>query len=118
MATLNPEWVATFTGIRTIDNLMEWMIEDYNMKPRDAYVLITINQDFKINVYQMAKNLPSTGSIIPLIMTFKSGLKLSRTKLYKQISKTFKHHTGKNASRHSVRHLFSTGLPGFSSNKV
>ena len=40
---------------QAIDNLMEWMIEDYNMKPRDAYVLITINPEFRINVYQMAK---------------------------------------------------------------
>ncbi len=38
----------------------------------------------------------------------KSGLKLSRTNLYKQVSKAFKRHTGKIASPHSLRHFFPT----------
>ena len=34
---------------------MEWMINDYDINPRDAYILITINPEFRINIYQMAK---------------------------------------------------------------
>ena len=38
----------------------------------------------------------------------KSGKQLSRTNLYKQISRSFKRHAGKAASPHSLRHFFST----------
>lgn len=38
----------------------------------------------------------------------KSGQKLSRTNLHKQVSRSFKRHTGKQASPHSLRHFFST----------
>ncbi len=38
----------------------------------------------------------------------KSGRKLSRINLYKQISRSFKRHAGKAASPHSLRHFFST----------
>ncbi len=38
----------------------------------------------------------------------KSGRKLSRINLYKQISRSFNRHAGKAASPHSLRHFFST----------
>lgn len=36
-------------------NLMDWMITDYNISPRDAYVIISICPEFRINIYQMVK---------------------------------------------------------------
>lgn len=36
--------------------LMEWMVEDYHMKPRDVYILLTINPYFRINIYQMIRD--------------------------------------------------------------
>jgi acetamidase/formamidase len=33
--------------------LMEWLIEDYHCSPRQAYLLLGINPDFRVNVYQM-----------------------------------------------------------------
>ena len=40
---------------QAIDSLMEWIVEDYGMQPIDVYMLITINPNFRINIYQMAK---------------------------------------------------------------
>ena len=34
--------------------LMRWLIEDYGCSQRQAYLLLGINPDFHINVYQMA----------------------------------------------------------------
>jgi acetamidase/formamidase len=34
--------------------LMEWLIQDYACSQRKAYLLVGINPDFRINVYQMA----------------------------------------------------------------
>ena len=34
--------------------LMEWLVADYHCSPRDAYLLLGINPDFRVNVYQMA----------------------------------------------------------------
>jgi len=34
--------------------LMEWLIDEYQCSPRKAYLLLGINPDFRINVYQMA----------------------------------------------------------------
>lgn len=34
--------------------LMRWLIEDYGCSQRQAYLLVGINPDFRINVYQMA----------------------------------------------------------------
>ena len=33
---------------------MEWLVEDYGCSQRMAYLLLGINPDFHINVYQMA----------------------------------------------------------------
>lgn len=41
--------------MQAIINLMEWMVNEYDIKPRDAYILITIIPEFKINIYQMVK---------------------------------------------------------------
>jgi acetamidase/formamidase len=33
--------------------LMEWLVDEYGCSPRKAYLLLGINPDFRINVYQM-----------------------------------------------------------------
>jgi acetamidase/formamidase len=38
-----------------IANLMAWMTEDYGVEARDAYIHITVNPDFRVNVYQMVR---------------------------------------------------------------
>lgn len=40
-------WRASF-------QLMEWLIDEYNCSQREAYLLLGVNPDFHINVYQMA----------------------------------------------------------------
>lgn len=37
-------------------NLMDWMVKDFSVKPRDAYILISTVPDFRINIYQMIRN--------------------------------------------------------------
>ena len=37
-----------------IINLMEWMVTEYSIADRDAYMHTYINPEFRINVYQMA----------------------------------------------------------------
>lgn len=39
-----------------ITNLMEWMVADYGMNPRDVYFLLTVNPDFRVNIYQMIRD--------------------------------------------------------------
>jgi hypothetical protein len=34
---------------------MEWMVEDYGLAPRDAYVRISVDPGFRINIYQFVK---------------------------------------------------------------
>jgi acetamidase/formamidase len=34
--------------------LMEWLIDEYECSPRQAYLLLGVNPDFRVNVYQMA----------------------------------------------------------------
>ena len=38
-----------------IVNLMEWMVDEYDIAERDAYMHTCINPDFRINVYQMVR---------------------------------------------------------------
>ena len=38
-----------------IINLMEWMVNDYGVSERDAYMHTCINPDFRVNVYQMVR---------------------------------------------------------------
>ena len=38
-----------------IVNLMEWMVTEYGVSERDAYMHTCINPDFRINVYQMVR---------------------------------------------------------------
>ena len=38
-----------------IVNLMEWMVTEYGVSERDAYMHTCINPDFRVNVYQMVK---------------------------------------------------------------
>ena len=37
-------------------NLMDWLVTDYGMKPRDVYFQLSVNPDFRINIYQMVKS--------------------------------------------------------------
>lgn len=34
--------------------LMEWLVQEYGCSQREAYLLLGVNPDFKVNVYQMA----------------------------------------------------------------
>jgi len=36
-----------------ITHLLEWLVDEYGMDPRDAYIQISVNPGFKINIYQM-----------------------------------------------------------------
>jgi acetamidase/formamidase len=38
-------------------NLIDWIVTDYGVKPRDIYFQISTNPDFRINVYQAVKGL-------------------------------------------------------------
>ena len=38
-----------------IVNLMAWMVEEYGVSELDAYTHMSVNPDFRINVYQMAR---------------------------------------------------------------
>ena len=42
---------------QAIINLMDWMITDYGVNPRDAYIMISTNPNFRINIYQMIRCL-------------------------------------------------------------
>ena len=46
-----------------IVNLMDWVIEDYDIKPRDLYIMLSVLPDFRINVYQMVRH-PSFKSVV------------------------------------------------------
>jgi len=37
------------------DNLMEWMQEDYGIKPQDSYMRFSADPDFRVRVYQMVR---------------------------------------------------------------
>jgi acetamidase/formamidase len=39
----------------SIINLMEWMVKEYGVSERDAYMHTCINPDFRVNVYQMVR---------------------------------------------------------------
>jgi len=36
-----------------IINLMDWIISEYGIKPMDAYMIISTNPEFRVNIYQM-----------------------------------------------------------------
>lgn len=36
-------------------HLMEWLITDYHLTPTDAYCLVSVCPDFRINIYQMCR---------------------------------------------------------------
>ena len=38
-----------------IENLMDWMVTEYGVSERDAYMHASINPDFRVNVYQMVR---------------------------------------------------------------
>ena len=51
-----------------IVNLMEWMVTEYEIDEKDAYMHMCLNPDFRVNVYQMVRlgNLEYTvGAEIP-----------------------------------------------------
>lgn len=37
------------------DNLMEWMEEEYGIKPKDSYMRFSADPDFRVRVYQMVR---------------------------------------------------------------
>ena len=37
------------------DNLMQWMEEDYGIKPKDSYMRFSADPDFRVRVYQMVR---------------------------------------------------------------
>ena len=39
-----------------ITHLMAWMVDDYGVTPADAYLLLTVNPSFRVNVYQMIRD--------------------------------------------------------------
>jgi amidase len=45
---------------RAITSLMSWMVEEYGVGAKDAYIMISCSPEFKVKVYQMVKgpNLP------------------------------------------------------------
>lgn len=38
-----------------IINLIDWLVSDYKWNARDAYILLSVSPEFKINIYQMVK---------------------------------------------------------------
>lgn len=53
---------------RAITNLMSWMVEEYGVRAKDAYIMMSCSPEFKVKVYQMVKspNLPYVvGAEIP-----------------------------------------------------
>ena len=37
-------------------NLMDWLVGDYGMEPKDVYFQLSVNPDFRINIYQMVNS--------------------------------------------------------------
>ena len=58
-----PESIVSLYSFRPLEdavetaivNLMEWMVTEYGVSERDAYMHVCINPDFRINVYQMVR---------------------------------------------------------------
>ena len=40
---------------QAIENLMRWMVEDYGVSEIDAYTHMSVNPEFRVNIYQMAR---------------------------------------------------------------
>ncbi len=40
--------------VGAVENLLSWMVDDYGLEAREAYLMTSVNPDFRINVYQMA----------------------------------------------------------------
>jgi len=40
---------------KAIVNLMEWMVTEYGVSKREAYMHVCINPEFRVNIYQMVK---------------------------------------------------------------
>jgi acetamidase/formamidase len=38
-----------------VQDLMSWLVEDYDFTPEEAYIHACVNPDFRINIYQMVK---------------------------------------------------------------
>ncbi|MBM3709375.1 MAG: hypothetical protein FJW61_02985 [Actinobacteria bacterium] len=41
---------------RAITSLMSWMVEEYGVSAKDAYIMISCSPEFKVKVYQMVKS--------------------------------------------------------------
>jgi len=38
--------------------LMEWLVEEYNMSRRDAYMQMSVNPGVRVHIYQMIPDMP------------------------------------------------------------
>lgn len=43
---------------RAFFNLMEWLVEEYTMSRRDAYMQMSVNPGVKVHIYQMIPDMP------------------------------------------------------------
>jgi len=43
---------------KAIFNLMEWLVEEYRMSQRDAYMQISVNPGVRVHIYQMIPEMP------------------------------------------------------------
>ena len=63
MRIVKPESIISVYAYRPLEeavesatiNLMDWLITEYDLTPKDAYCLVSTCPDFRINVYQMVK---------------------------------------------------------------
>ena len=67
---------------KAITHLLGWLVDEYGMDPRDAYIQISINPGFRINIYQMVpmgKLLYTVGAEFPKKYLQKQGNLPGRT---------------------------------------
>ena len=67
---------------KAITHLLGWLVNEYGMDPRDAYIQISINPGFRINIYQMVpmgKLLYTVGAEFPKKYLQKQGNLPGRT---------------------------------------
>ena len=57
--------VITATIPDSVEDLIHWLVTDYGMDPREAYMHTCINPDFRVNVYQYTIGLASVGAELP-----------------------------------------------------
>jgi amidase len=43
---------------KAVFNLMEWLVREYGMSRRDAYMQISVNPEVRVHIYQMIPEAP------------------------------------------------------------